>query len=53
MAIECETLSSGTLAGLKTLVNNFFASNTDRLVNVSLGIRDGEYVAMILTFGES
>jgi hypothetical protein len=52
MAIECEVLTSSTLNGLKTLVNGFFASNTKRLVSVSHGVKDGEYTALILTFGE-
>jgi hypothetical protein len=52
MAIESQVFSASTLNALKTQIDSFFASNTKRLVSVSHGIRDGEYTAIILTFGE-
>jgi hypothetical protein len=52
MAVECEVLTSGTLNGLKTAVNSFFATNTKRLVSMSLGIKDGEYAAMLLVWSD-
>jgi hypothetical protein len=52
MPIESQVLTATTPNNLKTQINEFFLTNTKRLVSVSYGVKDGEYTALILTFGE-
>jgi hypothetical protein len=52
MPIESQVLTPTTPNNLKTQINEFLSTNTKRLVSVSYGVKDGEYTALILTFGE-